>query len=306
MDISVILCTYNRCELLKKVLESLVASRLPDHVQWEVIVVDNNSSDLTGRFAQDFCVQHCAHFRYILEPRQGKSYALNAGIAEARGEILAFVDDDVTAEPHWLQNLTASLQSGKCSGAGGRILPERNFVPPQWYPTDKRLASAPLALFDLGGEPGPLVVPPFGTNMAFRKEVFRRNGAFRVDLGPQPGSEIRGEDTEFGSRVLAAGEQLRYEPSAIVYHAIPEHRLQKQYFLTWWFDKGRANIREMGIERETRWSAAGIPFYFVRRLASWTLRWIFSLDPAVRFSSKLNVWLNAGHILECHSQPRES
>jgi glucosyl-dolichyl phosphate glucuronosyltransferase len=306
MEISVILCTYNRSELLQKALESLAESQLPAELQWEVLVIDNNSKDSTRRVVEEFCRRHPGRFRYLLERQQGKSFALNTGLREAKGEILAFVDDDVTVDPQWLQTLTVNLRSSKWTGSGGRILPERNFVRPRWYPPDARQASAPLALFDLGNEPGPLDTSPYGTNMAFRREVFERNGCFRTDLGPRPGTEIRGEDTEFGSRVLSAGEPLRYEPSAVVYHAIPEHRLQRGYFLNWWFDKGRSNIREFGPEHDTGWSVAGVPLRFVRRFASWTLRWMFSFDPAVRFSSKLNVWLNAGHIQECRLQPRKS
>ena len=67
-------------------------------------------------------------------------------------------------------------------------------------------------------EPIELSQPPFGTNMAFQKKVFEKHGGFRLDLGPRPGSELRNEDTEFGRRLLAAGERLRYEPSATVYH----------------------------------------------------------------------------------------
>ena len=75
---------------------------------------------------------------------------------------------------------------------------------------------------------------------------------FRTDLGPRPRSEIRNEDTEFGSRLLAGGERLWYELSAVVYHSVPEHRVQKKYLLAWWFDKARVDIREHGIAKGTK------------------------------------------------------
>ena len=105
MKITVILCTYNRCQSLVRALDSLAASILSETIEWEVLVVDNNSSDQTKAIVEDFCRQYPGRFRYLFEPQQGKSYALNAGIREARGDILAFVDDDVTVEPMWLQNL---------------------------------------------------------------------------------------------------------------------------------------------------------------------------------------------------------
>ena len=119
-----------------------------------------------------------------------------------------------------------------------------------------------LPFLILGPRAGALTEPPFGTNMAFQKEVFEKYGGFRTDLGPRPGNEIRNEDTEFGHRLLAAGERLRYEPSAVVYHSVSEDRIQKKYLLAWWFDKARADIRQFGIASETRWFVAGIPFYF--------------------------------------------
>ena len=229
MKITVILCTYNRCADLRVALGSLAASILPDSSSWEVLVVDNNSSDQTREVVQEICSLHPGRFLYLFESRQGKSYALNTGIKEARGDILAFVDDDVTVTATWLQNLTAGLHDGKWAGAGGRILPDRTFSPPRWLLVNGPYALAPLALFDLGPQARPLSEPPFGTNMAFRRDVFEQYGGFRTDLGPQPGSKIRNEDTEFGHRLIAASERLRYEPSAVVHHAVSESRLQKEY-----------------------------------------------------------------------------
>ena len=304
MNITVILCTYNRCQSLAKALDSVAASDLPKSIEWEVLVVDNNSTDRTREVVENYCRRYPARFRYVFEPQPGKSHALKAGVQKAGGDILAFMDDDVTVEPTWLQNLTAALHNGQWVGAGGRILPEQAFSPPRWLPLRDRYGLAPLALFDLGPRAEALTEPPFGTNMAFQKKVFEQYGGFRTDLGPRPGSEIRNEDTEFGHRLLTAGEQLRYEPSAIVYHSVSENRVQKKYFLTWWFDKARADIRQSGIPSETRWFIAGTPLYLFRRLAVWTVRWIVAIEPSRRFSNKIKTWTVAGQILECYRQPR--
>jgi len=295
----VILCTYNRCQSLGKALNSAAALKLPNSVEWEVLVVDNNSRDRTPEIVEGFCERYPDRFRYLFEPQPGKSHALNAGIREARGDVVAFMDDDVTTEPTWLQNLTAALHDGEWVGAGGRILPEWTDPPPHWLSREGRYATAPLAAFDLGHEAGELTEPPFGTNMAFRKSLFEKYGGFRTDLGPCPGSLIRGEDTEFGRRLMLAGERLRYEPSAVVYHPVPKERIQKQYFQTWWFDKGRADIREFGIRLNTKYYFRGIPLYLFRNLAVATLRWMVAVGP-VRFSCKLQVWSKLGEIVECH------
>ena len=119
-------------------------------------MVDNNSRDRTRDVVADFCRRYPARFRYLFESHPGKSYALNSGIAEARGDIVAFMDDDVTVEPTWLQNLTAPLLKGKWAGCGGRIVPVWNCTPPRWLPDAGQRALAPLAIFDLGPEAGRL------------------------------------------------------------------------------------------------------------------------------------------------------
>lgn len=302
--ISVILCTYNRCQSLAAALESVLASEMPPSASWEVLVVDNNSRDQTRQIVADLAVRHAGKVRYLFEGKQGKSHALNSGIREARGEILAFMDDDVAVDCKWLQRLTAILEADQWAGVGGRILPEREFSPPPWLRLDGRYALAPLAIFDLGPEASELHEPPFGTNMAFRKHVFEKIGVFRTDLGPCPGSETRGEDTEFGDRALAAGMRLWYEPSAVVYHSLPAQRLKKQYFLAWWHDKGRSTIRQDGIPGDARWFVAGVPLHLFRRFGVWTVRWFLTAEPGRRFSSRLNAYSVLGMIRECRQLNR--
>ena len=305
MIISVIVCTYNRCQSLARALGSVASSLLPDSVEWEVLVVDNNSKDRTHEIVDDFRRRYPGRFRYLFEGRQGKSYALNLGIREARGDVLAFMDDDVTVEPAWLRILTEPLESGEWAGVGGRILADRAFTPPKWLSLEGKYSMAGmLALFDLGPCSCELRQPPFGTNMAFRKCIFGQYGGFRTDMGPCPGSEIRNEDTEFGNRLLAGGERLWYEPAAIVYHAVPEKRLEKPYFLAFWFDHGRASVREW----KKKPAILGIPrryFNIVRmavRLVGRALRWMLTANSQRRFFYKGFVWMTVGEIVEIYRQ----
>jgi glycosyltransferase involved in cell wall biosynthesis len=305
--ISVILCTYNRCESLARALHSVAASQLPESVRWEVLVIDNNSTDQTRGVTEEFCRKHPGCFRYIFEPRQGKSIALNTGIREAHGDIFAFIDDDVTVEPTWLRNLTAALGTSEWAGTGGRILPACKFVKPGWLMLEDRHALAPLALFDRGLLEGALTESPYGTNMAYRRAMFEKHGPFRTDLGPQGDSRVpqKSEDSEFGRRLLDAGEHLRYEPTAIVYHEIPDARVRKTYFLNWWFDKSRSDIRASGVPSDAKWLMAGISLELVCRCALWAARWMTTIEPARRFSAKTKVWAVAGWILESYRQSRD-
>jgi len=302
MRISVILCTYNRSGSLVHALESVAASRMQDAADWQVLIVDNNSKDDTRDVADSFCRREPNHFRYVFEARQGKSFALNRGIREAFGDVLAFIDDDIIVEPNWLSELTRPLSDPQWAGTGGRVYLPKNFSPPSWMAIDgdQSLLSI-LALFDQGSEPCLLSKAPIGNNMAFRKEVFAKYGGFRTDLGPVPGSEIRYEDTEFGSRVMRGGEKILYVPSAVVRHAVEERRLKKEYFLTYHFDYGRALIREKGSRGPVGFVPRSLVSFSNRLLNMLPRRtwwWLREGDPRKRFSNKCNVWTTAGEITE--------
>jgi glucosyl-dolichyl phosphate glucuronosyltransferase len=302
MKVSVILCTFNRSATLPSALDSLATQQLSESVSWEVIVVDNNSTDNTRATVESYSNRYPRRFRYIFESQQGLSRARNAGICAAQGEILAFLDDDVIAEPDWLANLTSALGDSKWQGAGGRIVPPSGFAPPKWLPLGgENDLGGPLALFDLGTTPGELQRAPYGANMAFRRSMFEKYGDFRVDLGRCGASLLSGEDTEFANRLLAGSEPLRYEPSAIVHHPVPAERLNEKYFRNWWFDFGRGRI----IERARRPSVYGLPrewFSIVHLLWHFlpirTVRWLLANSPQQRFYNKCQVWLTVGEIVQ--------
>jgi len=311
MKITVIVCTFNRCQILSNALDSIAASKIPASVEWEVLVVDNNSRDQTRDVVEGFCRRYPGRFRYLFEPQGGKSFALNAGIRESRGEILAFTDDDITVEPDWLLNLTASLDGGPWAGTGGRTLPAQSPPFPSWLRLggEYDMGGILCAHFDLGNEPRELDKAPYGANMAFRRRIFERYGGFREDLGASPTRKVPrpNEDTELGRRLMNAGERLRYEPFAIVHHPVPLERVRKEYFLDWYFDFGRAGIREVG-RRPDVW---GIPRRYltisktvVTMLVPRTIRWLLTLDPERRFYWRCRVWANAGEITEIHRQWR--
>ena len=302
MHISVVLCTYNRCQSLVKSLGSLAASTVPDGMEWEVVVVDNNSSDQTRAIADYFCLQN-PHFVYLFEPQQGLSYARNAGIRKARGEIIAFTDDDDIVEPDWVWRMNSVLQSGKCIGAGGRIIAVWPKPLPRWLCTDDPDTMGAFGELNLSAEPGPLARPPYGGNMAFRREAFAKYGGFRVDLG-RSGTNLQGrEDVEFANRLLAAGERLWYEPRAIVRAAVPASRMEAGYVMRWWYWYGRSEVAELGPPAATR-SVQGVPLYLFHRLVRWSLQWMISLKPATRFSCRRKVWYITGTIVACYQGRR--
>lgn len=283
---------------------------MPSSIEWEILVVDNNSKDETRKVVEQFSFLDSKRYRYIFEPRQGKSFALNRGVHEASGDVLAFIDDDITVEPNWLFELTNRLTDSRWAGTGGRVYLPNNFSIPSWIaPEGNHSLLSILANFDLGPDVQVLSTPPIGNNMAFRKEVFVKHGLFRTDLGPQPGSEIRHEDTEFGSRVMSGGETILYVPTAVVRHAVEERRLEKRYFLAYHFDYGRALIRERG----NRGKMGIIPRSFIslldrslKMLPKKTWWWIRETDPQKRFFNKCHAWAMAGQVVELYRRCFES
>jgi glucosyl-dolichyl phosphate glucuronosyltransferase len=300
MTITVVVCTYNRCQVLRKALESIAQSRVPERVEWEVLVVDNNSSDTTAEMVAELRSRFPGRFRYLFESEQGKSFALNAAIRESPSDVLAFTDDDIIVDPWWLWNLTADLETDAWGGSAGRVIPVWDRPIPRWLDLDELLLAGPYVAFDLGDEPGALTKAPFGANMAFRSEVFGKHGGFRTDLG-RIGTHLRcGEDTEFVRRLLSAGERLRYQPAAVVYHPVAEERLRKGYLLSWFFWYACSDRMQSGRLPEARWSLAGVPIYLVRRLARWSLQWTISTEAAARFSCSMNLSRVAGEGFGCY------
>src|SRR5262249_54311842 len=128
---------------------------------------------------------------------------------------------------------------------------------------------------------------------------------FRADLGPS-GTNPRGrEDVEFANRLLARGERLRYEPSAVVHHPVPEYRMEKSYVLRWWYWYGRSEVAELGPPK-ARWLIRGVPLYLIRRLVRWTLQWMISIGAPRRFSCQRSVWYIAGTALACYQRPAQA
>jgi glycosyltransferase involved in cell wall biosynthesis len=303
VEISVVLCTYNRAPSLQRVLESFSALQIPPDLHWELLVVDNNSTDNTVEVIQQFTSRANFCVRYVFERRQGRSAALNAGVAKAKGEIVAFTDDDVILHPAWLSQLKQAFAEHDCAAVAGRVIPVWKHPVPDWLEMEDQQA---IVHFDLGDELRAIPSPPLGANSAFRKRVFEKYGLFRLDLGVS--GENRGitcEDTEFGFRLVHAGEKIVYAPQVIIYHPVELHRSTKAFFLKWYYNDGRSAMRSAG------WAESvvcyfGVPRWIYRGLVTHFFRWVFSLDEKSRFHYKLRTYRNIGHLVEARRLSRRS
>ena len=220
MNASIILCTYNRASTLSRALESLSDLDVPAGLDWELLVVDNNSTDDTRAIVERVAAEARLPCRYLFEPSQGKSFALNTGIAQALGQVLVFTDDDVTFDRGWLRALLAAFDAPDCAGVGGQIVPVWPAPPPRWFSDTGPYRLLPAVVGYRFDTSGPVIRPPYGANMAYRRVMFDRYGRFRTDISPRGRERIPGEDTEFGRRVLNGGEQVIYVPGAIADHPV--------------------------------------------------------------------------------------
>jgi glucosyl-dolichyl phosphate glucuronosyltransferase len=299
MHASVIICTWNRKASLAGALRSLERMRVPPEVQWEVLIVDNNSADGSAEMCAEFMRTTKLSCRYIFEGRQGKSFALNSAVRQARGAILAFTDDDVEVHEGWLAGMLETFERFQCLGVAGRIDPiweecER----PSWFITEGpyRLMMA-IVMYNLGEEPRPVNAPPFGANLGFKRAAFAKYGEFRTDVGPVAGNKIPGEDTEFCRRVMSGGDNIYYSPTAIVFHPVERKRVTKAYFQKWYFDYGRSLVIKNGFPAGAR-TVEGVPLYTVRMLAGHALRWMTALRGAKRFYFKLCLYETLGVMVQ--------
>lgn len=218
MLLSVIVCTYNRWDLLASCLKSL-ASQCCDPSLYEVIIIDNNSIDSPKEVAMR-AIKENDNFKYIHEPRQGLSYARNRGWREASGKYIAYIDDDAIAEEKWCSNILHYFSniSPVPAAIGGPILPWYIDSPPKWFKDE-------FEERNFGQESGFLDVEkyPFGfsgSNMVIRKDILESYGGFSTELGMIDGNIRMGEDSELFFKLIREGEQLFYAEDVVVRHAV--------------------------------------------------------------------------------------
>ncbi|WP_198245572.1 glycosyltransferase [methane-oxidizing endosymbiont of Gigantopelta aegis] len=133
---SIIICSYNRCQNLPDCFSCLEKQVITDPIQWEVLLVDNNSTDNTKQVTEDFNQSSSLNIRYIFEQKQGLSYARNRGINEAKGTYLMFIDDDIRVTENWLQSIYSTFKQYDCDAVGGRIHIESPNKLPPWITPD--------------------------------------------------------------------------------------------------------------------------------------------------------------------------
>ena len=290
--VSIILCTWNRAELLRTTLNSLNEHSIPEGVNIEVILIDNNSSDNTKAVYDEMLVNWCfGVLRYLFEPRQGKQFALNSGIAFATYDILAFTDDDVVFDENWAAEIVRIFADPLIDLAGGKTLISWPISgQPQWYHPSM---SAVLAGVDLGNTryaPAPTEYAPAGSNMIARRSLFLRIGGFSE-------THYRHMDFEFGMRSQCMKANITYEPTLLVYAPVDEACLTKRYFKRWAFKAGIAREHANSNKEKT---ILAVPRWVYRQVIQDLVHFMFRSSgktSAERFEIQMRLWRNFGKIV---------
>ncbi|MEM1205604.1 MAG: glycosyltransferase family 2 protein [Acidobacteriota bacterium] len=225
---SVVVCTMNRSKVLAEACES--ALRLQFDAPWELLIIDNGSTDDTLEIAHGLRRRHPDRVRVEQEGELGLSAARNAGIRHARGEILAFLDDDAFPEASWLQDLDDALSGDGVLAAGGPVDPLFQGELPEWF-DDRYLPY--VTVWDLGPEPVDLAYNeyPRGANMAFHRDAFGRFGWFTTYLGRKGKSLLSCEETELCLRIERGGFRVVYVPGARVQHMVNAERIDEGWLV---------------------------------------------------------------------------
>jgi glycosyltransferase involved in cell wall biosynthesis len=237
MILSVIIPTRNRSKVLFGALES-IATQTCDSTLFEVIVVDNGSTDST-RDIVDLFVGKIQNLRYYYEKSPGLHVGRHRGLEQAKGDILVYADDDIEAFPTWLEGIAEAFEDKNVMLVGGKNLPKFEADPPDWimnmwlnvHPEGNILGY--LSLLDLGDsikEINPCYV--FGCNFSIRKSVLSEAGGFHPDAMPRELIRYRGDGESYVSRYILDHEyKTLYHPKASIFHMVPKARLSEDYFL---------------------------------------------------------------------------
>lgn len=287
-DVSVVVCTYTseRLDLLRETLTSLKGQQ---GVTAEVIVVVDGSPDLEAELRAD---PFYSWVKVIASdgPR-GLSAARNSGIGAAKKAFVAFIDDDATADPFWLERQVAAFQDPKVMVTGGAVLPKLAGKRPYWWPREFDWVigcSFPGQLPDrafphgegaleptLSGEPVRNVI---GASMVFRRRALEKVGGFSLGLGRVDKIPLGGEETEICIRVGKAygPGAVVLVPGSVVHHHVPAERLRASYFMRRCYAEGLSKALLSRLVRSTK-SVSSEATYLVRTLPLAALRYLASV-----------------------------
>ena len=241
MKLNIIIPTYNRADSLRKTLQSFLDAEKPQNLEVEITIADNNSTDHTKQIYEEMKPHFSAfNLEYLFEQKQGRSFALNAGIKNADGELISAIDDDEEIESNWFVEVEKIFRErwDEIDFVGGKLLPNWETEPPVWV---EPLKDGVICWRDYGDEEWiytretPMIT---GGHGIFKAQVFRDIGLYEENVGAAGKGFISGEDEILYDQLLIHEKRGVYNPKLVIYHYVPAYRLDKNYYRRWLFGVG--------------------------------------------------------------------
>ena len=229
VKVSILICTYNRAELLDKLLQVLVHQDFEG--EHEIVIVDNNSTDGTKAVAEKWMplANPKCPIRYVFAAaKQGISYARNVSVDAADGNVVAFIDDDAIPEKNWLQRIIDNFADETVAAVGGKVIPAWSEPPSDWIVAPELSPAIGATHY---GEVRRVMMgkmAPLAGNMAVRKNWAQALG-FDLRFGKVGRNMKSFEEIEFADRLCRRGGKMIYDPQMVVYHCLPKERMTKDY-----------------------------------------------------------------------------
>lgn len=283
-SLALVIPTFNRADQLSKTLESIKIAEKPTQLPISVYLVDNNSTKENTEKYKALVQLYSSYFsiHYLSEPKQGRSNALNRGIAEAEAEFVGFIDDDESIDISWFTVIHNHLQNEHIDYLGGPYKPDWEATPPAWLPANVgayrgilgwiELAEKCISYDDFDGE-------LCGGNCVIKRSIFTAISGFNNSLGRSAKNLMGGEDGEFHRRLKAHKYFGLYDPNLVIYHQIPKSRMTFRYHFRWAFWSGVSN----GIRLKTNPLTAepvpklwGVPRYWYQKALQGVSRFLFN------------------------------
>jgi len=288
MDMTVAICTRNRAGSLDRALASVARMAVPGGVAWELIVVDNNSSDATAKIIEKY--RGALPIRGEFEARPGLSNARNRAVKGAKGAYILWTDDDVVVDSGWLSAYgDAFLRWPQAVVFGGKVLPQLDEPVPKWLSECYPLVRDAFAYRDFGAEPLPLSIEewvlPYGANYAMRMSEQQAH-LYDPELGAAPGRARLGEEMEVIRTLLRAGKTGYWVPKSIVNHRITRERQTLKQIGRFYQAAGETDAFQAWV------AANGEPQHSAAELLRRTFRraWQYKLH---RLISPPEIWIRA-------------
>jgi glycosyltransferase involved in cell wall biosynthesis len=232
LKIAVVICTYNRYDLLPKAIDSVIAQEFPKD-EYEILVIDNTpkAEQGEGKIFQDKYAD-IENLTYVFEKTAGLSNARNVAMNMTKAQYVSYIDDDAITLEHWLTNVVSAFESFDNVGVvGGKIAPMWEIERPLWL-SDQ--LSGHVSVVDWGGELRVATDEEWfaGANITFRRDVLLESGGFSTSLGRvgNGNSLMSNEEVEVLSYIKKAGCKAVYAPTAAVDHLVEKKRLQRGWF----------------------------------------------------------------------------